>query len=141
MFDAIRKYVGLPLVHRSRRLARRFLDQTARAGEVQRELLLARVARHADSQFGRDHHFAEIRSVADFRRRGPIRGFYGPEPYIERVRRGDTGALFGPNTRVLMFAMTSGTTNRPKTIPVTDQSLRDYREGWTIWGIQIGRAH
>ena len=28
-----------------------------------------------------------------------------------------------------------GRPNRPKTIPVTRESLRDYREGWTIWGI------
>src|SRR5262249_56541636 len=42
---------------------------------------------------------------------------------------------------VLMFAMTSGTTNRPKTIPVTRESLRDYREGWTIWGILAFDAH
>ena len=40
-----------------------------------------------------------------------------------------------------MFAMTSGTTNRPKTIPVTRESLQDYREGWTIWGIQAFDAH
>ena len=40
-----------------------------------------------------------------------------------------------------MFAMTSGTTNRPKTIPVTRESLHDYREGWTIWGIQAFDAH
>ncbi len=30
------------------------------------ELLLRRIARHADSQFGKDHFFAEIRSPADF---------------------------------------------------------------------------
>ena len=40
-----------------------------------------------------------------------------------------------------MFAMTSGTTNRPKTIPVTRESLIDYREGWTIWGIMAFDAH
>ena len=40
-----------------------------------------------------------------------------------------------------MFAMTSGTTNRPKTIPVTAESLDDYREGWTIWGILAFDAH
>ena len=28
-----------------------------------------------------------------------------------------------------MFALTSGTTNRPKTIPVTAESLADYRDG------------
>ena len=49
--------------------------------------------------------------------------------------------LFGQGTKVLMFAMTSGTTNRPKTIPVTTQSLDDYREGWTIWGILAFDAH
>lgn len=141
MLAQVRRLVGLPLALRARRLARAFLDQTARADEVQRDLLLARVARHADSQFGRDHHFNEIRTPADFRHRVPIRGYDGHEPYIEKVRNGDTGALFGPGTDVLMFAMTSGTTNRPKTIPVTREALNDYREGWTIWGIQAFDAH
>ena len=40
-----------------------------------------------------------------------------------------------------MFAMTSGTTNRPKTIPVTTEASHDYREGWTIWGIMAFDAH
>ena len=57
------------------------------------------------------------------------------------MRQGDTNALFGQGTEVLMFAMTSGTTNRPKTIPVTTQALDDYREGWTIWGILAFDAH
>ena len=54
----------------------------------------------------------------------PIGGYDRHEPYIDRVRNGDTGALFGQGTEVLMFAMTSGTTNRPKTIPVTPEALR-----------------
>ncbi len=141
MLSQVRRLVGLPLANKARRLARAFLDQTARADEVQHQLLLGRLARNADSQFGRDHHFSEIRSPADFRRQVPIRGYEGHEPYIEKVRSGDIGALFGPGTQVLMFAMTSGTTSRPKTIPVTSESLADYREGWTIWGIQAFDAH
>lgn len=141
MLDLVRKYVGLPLEYRSRSLARAFLRQTERADEVQRALLLKLVARHADGQFGRDHHFREIRTTADFRRRVPIRGYDGLEPYLDRVRQGDLNALFGPGTEVLMFALTSGTTNRPKAIPVTRESLRDYREGWTIWGILAFDAH
>ncbi len=116
-------------------------SRPAASGDVQRELLLRRIARHADSQFGRDHHFSEIRSPEDFRRRVPVGGYDRHEPYIESVRNGDIGALFGPGTEVLMFAMTSGTTSRPKTIPVTPEALRDYREGWTIWGIQAFDAH
>ena len=97
--------------------------------------------RNADSQFGRDHHFGEIKNAADFRKRVPIRGYEGHEPYIDRVRQGETNALFCPGTEVLMFAMTSGTTAKPKTIPVTRQSLGDYRDGWKIWGIQAFDAH
>src|SRR4051812_26612540 len=141
MLHRVRSLVGLPLAMRARRLAQEFFDQTARAGDVQRDLLLARLARHTDSQFGRDHHFSEIRTPADFRRRVPVRGYEGHEPYIDRVRNGETNALFGPGTEVMMFAMTSGTTNRPKTIPVTRESLHDYREGWTIWGILAFDAH
>jgi hypothetical protein len=138
---SLMRLLGAPVEIRARRLARAFLAQTKRAADVQRELLLSRIARHADSQFGRDHHFGEIRTPADFRRRVPIGAYDRHEPYIDRVRQGDLGALFGAGTEVLMFALTSGTTNRPKTIPVTRESLRDYREGWTIWGILAFDAH
>jgi hypothetical protein len=138
---SLMRLLGAPVEIRARRLARAFLDQTRRAGEVQRELLLRRIARHADTQFGRDHHFGEIRTAADFRRRVPIATYDDLEPYIDRVRHGELNALFGQGTEVLMFAMTSGTTNRPKTIPVTRESLHDYREGWTIWGIMAFDAH
>src|SRR5437868_15533058 len=127
MFHLVKRLVGRPLLRRSRQLAQEFLKQTARADEVQRHLLLKRVAQHAESQFGRDHHFREIRTPADFRRRVPVRGYDGHEPYFDRVRRGDLAVLFGPGTEVLMFAMTSGTTARPKTIPVTREALRNYR--------------
>ena len=75
MLGLARGLVGLPLANRSRRLAREFLAQTARADEVQRDLLLGRIARHADSGFGRDHHFGEIRTPADFRKHVPVRGY------------------------------------------------------------------
>ena len=52
-------------------------------------------------------------SAADFRRRQPIAIYEEHHPYIERVLHGDVNALFAPGTRVLMFAMTSGTTGQP----------------------------
>jgi len=141
MLQTLKWLFGRPVARRARALARSFHEQTRQAGTLQRELLQNLLERHAQSQFGRDHGFASIRGPEDYRRRVPISDYSRLEPYIDRVRRGDTQALFGPGTQVLMFAMTSGTTNRPKTIPVTRESLRDYREGWTIWGIQAFDAH
>ena len=40
--------------------------------------------------------------------------------------------MFAPDTRVLMFAMTSGTTGEPKRLPITDELFREYRAGWRL---------
>lgn len=62
-------------------------------------------------------------------------------PYIERLKLGEHRALLGPRNRLLMFALTSGTTSSTKFIPITRQFFRDYRRGWQIWGIQAFDAH
>ena len=141
MLWVARKLAGTPLVWRAHAMAAKFLAESKNAAQWQATRLGELIKRNADSQFGRDHHFSEIRSPADFRRNVPIRGYEGHEPYIERVRAGDLNALFGAGTEVLMFAMTSGTTAKPKTIPVTRESLANYRDGWKIWGITAFEAH
>lgn len=113
---------------------RRFTGAAARARELQHETLLAKVSRNADSAFGRDFGFATIRSAADFRARVPVLSYEDHRPYISRVLNGEVTALFAPGTRVLMFAMTSGTTGEPKRVPITEELFYEYRMGWQMWG-------
>ena len=120
---------------------RRFLTKARSASRVQSAVLMSKVARHADSDFGRDHGFSQIRSVADFRRQVPISGYDYYRPYIDRVKRGDLSAMFGPKTRLLMFALTSGTTNYSKFIPVTEEFFQEYRRGWNMWGVRTYLDH
>ncbi len=116
---------------------RHFVRNAAKAREVQQATLLAKIARNANSQFGRDFGFAEIRTAADFRARVPILTYEDHRPYITKVLHGETSALFAPGTKVLMFAMTSGTTGEPKRLPITDELFREYRLGWQLWGAGI----
>src|SRR5579885_2573168 len=111
-----------------RRQLRRFEVACENPEAVQTALLLDILRRQADTGFGRDHHFAEIRSVADFRRNVPVAPYEYVAPYIEKVQCGDTRALLA-DRRVLMFALTSGTTASRKLIPVTDAYLAAYRRG------------
>ncbi len=141
MFWIGKKVVGHPVAVRARRLAVDFLSDTGRGPEIQRARLRELIARNAESGIGRDHKFATLRTAEEYRRAVPIRGYEGHEPYIARVRDGETSALFGPGTEVLMFAMTSGTTANPKTIPVTRESLEAYRTAWRIWGIMSFDAY
>ncbi len=123
------------------RLRRAFLRNLRRSSDVQRRTLLGMLRAHAGSDFGRRHGFASMKTVDDFRRGMPITTYDDVAPYVERVRQGETTALFGRGTCVLMFAMTSGTTHRPKYIPVPRQFLKAYRRGWMVWGINAFADH
>ena len=114
--------------------ARRFFEAAERATAVQDDLLARLLARHADSDFGREHHFDKIRNYADFKANVPIRSYADFAPYIDRVCRGEIKALFRPDEKILMFALTSGTTAKPKYIPITPQVLSESRRGWGTWG-------
>jgi hypothetical protein len=119
----------------------RFLAGARRARRVQHEVLWAKLRRNAQSDFGRDHCLADIRSLQDFRRQLPISTYEDYRPYVERVKRGQIDAMFGPGGRVLMFALTSGTTDQCKYIPITPEFLREYRSGWSLWGVRAYVDH
>ena len=120
---------------------RQFRADAVRAREIQQQTLLAKISRNAASQFGRDYGFAEIRSVADFRARVPVLTYEDHRPYIAKVLHGDTSAMFGPGTKVLMFAMTSGTTGEPKRLPITKQLFYEYKMGWQMWAAGVYGDH
>ncbi|MBN1489830.1 MAG: GH3 auxin-responsive promoter family protein [Phycisphaerae bacterium] len=123
------------------RMLRQFLTATRDARAVQDAALLSKLRRNADSDFGRAFGFASIRSYADYVRQVPILQYEDHQPYIERVKRGELSALFGAGQRVHMFALTSGTTNEPKYIPVTDDFLAETRRGWNACGVKALLDH
>jgi hypothetical protein len=133
--------VALKLIARPirRRLAH-FEAATLGPREVQEALLRDILTHQTATAFGRDHRFDGVRSVEDFRRQVPVAGYEYFEPYIARVRRGETAALLA-DPRIHMFALTSGTTAVRKFIPVTPQYLSDYKRGWNIWGLKVFRDH
>jgi len=135
-----RKVLGKIVAFPVRRQLAAFKDATHHPQEVQEALLAGILRRHEDTDFGRDHHFADIRGPQDFRRRLPIAPYEYFEPYIARMRRGDFRALVA-DKHVHMFALTSGTTAARKTIPVTSQYLADYKRGWNLWGLKVFRDH
>jgi hypothetical protein len=136
----LRHFIGKIAAYPVRRQLAAFEAATCRPREVQEQLLRRILTYHADTDFGREHHFASIHTVADFQHRLSIAGYERFEPYLERVRRGDFKALLA-DQRVHMFALTSGTTAARKYIPVTPQYLADYRRGWNLWGLRAYWDH
>jgi GH3 auxin-responsive promoter len=136
----LRKVVGKFVVIPIRRRLRAFEYATTHPQQVQEALLRRFLVGHADTGFGKDHHFSKIANVADFRRHCPVAPYEYFEPYIQRLMKGEAGALLA-DPRIHMFALTSGTTATRKFIPVTQQYLADYKRGWNIWGLKAYRDH
>lgn len=134
--------LALPLAAwHARRQSAQFLAAIHDARRTQERVLLEKVRRNADSDYGREHSFAHIRSPTDFISRVPITTYEMLAPYVERLKRGDLRALLGPGQQVLMFALTSGTTREPKYVPVTPAFLAEYRRGWNVWGLRALLDH
>src|SRR5579884_2444192 len=136
----LRKVVLKMIARPIRRRLAQFEAATHDPRQVQEALLKGILTHQSATAFGRDHRFDTIHSIEDFRRQVPVAGYEYFEPYIARLRRGETTALLS-DPRIYMFALTSGTTAVRKFIPVTKQYLDDYRRGWNIWGLKVFRDH
>lgn len=123
---------------RLRRLrVQRFLSQSRRMQSIQHYVLRKKIRRNQNSDYG----LTEFRAVDDLRKRMPVTTCETYRDYVERVKQGDLRAMFGRQTPLLMFTLTSGTMNQSKFIPVTHDFFREYRKGWNLWGIRTFQQH
>lgn len=117
---------------------KRFEDATQRPREVQLERLMLMIERAKDTAFGKAHGFAEIKTLEDYRARVPIAPWDTFEPYIDRMLAGENGVLI-PDVPT-MFARSSGTTGKPKHVPVTEMYLGEYRVPRRVWALAVMQA-
>ena len=89
--------------------------------ETQQKVFEKLIADAQNTAFGKDHHFAEIKTYEDFVARVPVRDYEALRPYIDRVVEGEKNVLW--RGKPLYFAKTSGTTSGAKYIPITKDSM------------------
>lgn len=96
---------------------RRFVDGLDTAADTQDALLKRLIARGRDTVFGREHGFDQIESLADFRRRVPLRPYDELRPYVDRIVAGERDVLFAGD--VFRFISSSGSSaGRAKVLPL-----------------------
>ena len=93
-----------------------------------------------DTVYGKEHHFDRILSATNaddlfrlYRQYVPVNdSFETLRPYVERHKNGETNILFP--SKPDMYATTSGTTSKPKWIPMTHKYLKDvYGKMTHVW--------
>lgn len=89
--------------------------------ETQQKVFRDLIRQAQTTAFGKDHHFDQIHSHADFVKHIPIRDYEQLKSYVDRVVHGEENVLW--KGKPLYFAKTSGTTSGAKYIPLTKESM------------------
>ncbi len=108
-------------------------------GAAQQRRLDRILAHVAGSAFGRAHGLDAVRSIEDLQRAVPIRGHADLLPWLDRVAAGERGVL--SSLPVQMLVETSGTTGRPKHLPVTPSWSRSVARAQELWLLGLLREH
>ncbi|MBD3421516.1 MAG: hypothetical protein GF398_15465 [Chitinivibrionales bacterium] len=112
----IMNLVGAPLL-------KKFTAASLDAQKAEQEFISRLVAECRDTRFGKDNGFDKIKTVQDYRKALPVRTFEDFRPYIDRMCKGAADELF-PG-KPLIYNTTSGTTSKPKLIPISPQYLQN----------------
>jgi hypothetical protein len=93
----------------------------ANALNTQEQIFIHLITTAAQTKFGKDHHFAKIKSYEDYKNTVPIKDYEGLKPYFDNMVAGEKDVLW-PG-KPLYFAKTSGTTSGVKYIPISKDSI------------------
>ncbi len=111
---------------------RRFEKASKQCRATQDAVLNDIITANKDTAFGKDHGFASIKTIEDYQKAVPVSGFGRHRPYVERMCKGEADILF-PG-RPLFYNTTSGTTAKPKMIPVSKEYFENAYSGMSrLW--------
>jgi hypothetical protein len=106
---------------------------------AQTKKLLQIIRANENTAYGKRYNFAKIRSIEDFQRYVPPVSYEDIRPYVERAMEGEKAQLTAESP--FMFATTSGTTAKPKFVPITEAHLRDYTHAFQIHNYKAIQDH
>ena len=113
------------------REARAFRRALSDVAGTQERLLLATLKRNEDTEYGRRHGFARIRSAHEYRERAPLTDYGDYAGAVERIGAGNKNVL--TSEAVLLLEPTSGSARATKLIPYTTSLQNEFARGIAAW--------
>jgi hypothetical protein len=90
----------------------------------QKEILQSLLKVGSNTQFGKDHGLASVKTYEEYKQAVPVRDYEQFKPYIEQVKQGKHNILW--KGLPIYFAKTSGTTSGVKYIPISKESIDNH---------------
>ena len=118
---AIKSFLAKPFAGYIYKQIKKGMDH---AVEDQQSIFNQLIKTAANTEFGKDHGFADIKTYEDFTKQVPIRDYEALKVYIEKIKQGKHNVLW--KGQPIYFAKTSGTTSGVKYIPITKDSIPNH---------------
>ena len=112
-------------------IMRPFLRSLKDPMKCQNNLLLKIICDNSNTDYGRDFQFSNIGSHEDFITHVPIQDYESLRPYIEKQELDKQPSLTVEQPHY--YAQTSGTTGKPKHIPVISDTLKQHQRSLAIF--------
>jgi len=105
------------------------------ANECQQNVLSQLISKGKNTDFGAKHHFKGITHYDDFKKNVPLRHYNDFVPFIEKILNHEPSVLW-PGLPSF-FGKSSGTTETPKLLPVTNDFLSStqFAAGYILWNM------
>lgn len=89
--------------------------------DVQLEWMRSLVDDAVGTEFGSLYDFEDITRYDEFKKNIPLNDYESMKPWIDRTRRGEQNLIW--HSEIKWFAKSSGTTDKSKFLPVSEESL------------------
>lgn len=113
------KFFQYLVIQRGEKRARALLQKANHPEVAQKETLLQILSAHSNTEYGIKNRFRTCLTVAEFKKRIQLQDYEALRSCVERMANGEKNILVPESP--FMFNLTSGTTSKPKFIPVTAQ--------------------
>jgi hypothetical protein len=111
-----------------------------RPEDAQQSCLFERIiGPNRQTEYGRRYGFSSLSTVRDYQRAVPIVRYADIAPEIDRMAGGERGVLVAEPVR--RFFLTSGSSAKPKLIPVTSSFIGDKSRAFGIYWSLLFQAH
>lgn len=109
---------------------RKFMEKCS-VEQVQSDYLMELLRKNAGTEYGAKYGFADVTSYEEFAREVPLTVYEDYEPMIREIANGRKHVLTAED--VLLFELTSGSTNGKKWIPYTESLKQEFQRGIKPW--------
>lgn len=109
----------------------RFNLDTKNPLRAQEKILFGILKKNRNTLFGKKHNFSSIRTIKDFQDNVRINDYETLRSYVKKMLNGEDNILV--NEKPIFYGITSGTTSRPKFIPVTRSSRTQKSKVMGLW--------